>query len=148
ACGKEGGPVVEVDLIRERLRLLEEYIRDLEDVQNLSWEEFQENKVLRRFVERTLHLAMAACLDIGSHIISAEGYREPVYSRHVIDILAENGWLDESVRENLVGMAGFRNILVHDYAILDPAIVFGVLQTRLADLRAFGRSILARLDSQ
>lgn len=42
-------------------------------------------------------------------------------------------------------MAGFRNVLVHDYATLDDDVVFGVLQTRLPDLRAFGTSILRKL---
>lgn len=65
----------------------------------------------------------------------------------MIDILAENNWIKEDVRASLVGMAGFRNILVHDYTTIDPAVVFGVLQTRLPDLRAFGMSILERLDA-
>lgn len=103
---------------------------------------------MRRFVERTLHIAMEACLDVGSHIISSEGYREPRYSRHVMDILAENDWIDERVRESLVGMVGFRNILVHDYATIDPEIVFGVLRTRLQDLRVFGKSIVERLEAE
>lgn len=98
-------------------------------------------------VHKTGATPIEACLDIGSHIISAEGYREPLYGRHVIDILAENGWLDPNVRESLVGMVGFRNILVHDYATIDSSIVFGVLHERLPDLRAFGKSVLQRLEA-
>src|SRR5690625_681394 len=107
--------MVQADLVRERLKLLEEYITDLKDIQKISFGEFQENKVVRRFVERTLQLAIEACLDIGSHIISSEGYREPQYGRHVIEILSENNWLPKEVYDGLVGMIGFRNILVHDY---------------------------------
>jgi len=138
--------VVDEGLIRARLKLLAEYISDLEGVQESDFAEFMENKVLRRFVERTLQLAIEACLDIGSHIISSHGYREPQYGRHVMDILAENGWIDQDLRESLVGMVGFRNILVHDYATIDPAIVFGVLKSRLPEIRSFGMSVLARMD--
>lgn len=136
------------DLIRARLKLLAEYISDLEGVQESSFAEFMENKVLRRFVERTLQLAIEACLDIGSHIISSYGYREPQYGRHVMDILAENGWIDQDLREHLVGMVGFRYVLVHDYAAVDPAIVFGVLTSRLPEIRSFGKSVLVRMDRQ
>ena len=140
--------MVDEHLIRERLRLLVEYIEDLQDVQGVSLAEFQENKVLRRFIERTLQLAIEACLDIGSHIIAAEGYREPQYNRDVVEILSEHGWLSQDVKNNLVGMVGFRNILVHDYAAIDPVIVFGVLERRLEDLESFARAILTRLEAE
>lgn len=138
--------MVEAELIRERLQLLGEYMNDLESVKSTSFEEFQDNKVLRRFIERTLQIAMEACLDIGSHIISSEGYREPRYGRDVFEILGEHGWISADVRDSLVAMAGFRNVLVHDYATIDDAIVFGVLRNKLPDLRAFGTAVLARLD--
>ncbi len=138
--------MVEAELIRRRLRLLGEYINDLESVKSTSFEEYQDNKVLRRFIERTLQIAMEACLDIGSHIIASEGYREPRYGRDVFEILAENGWISADVRDGLVAMAGFRNVLVHDYATIEDAIVFGVLRSKLPDLRAFGAAVLARLD--
>lgn len=137
--------VVDPDVLRQRLKRLEEYISDLESVQQTSLKEFKDNKVLRRFVERTLQLAMESCFDIGSHIISASGYREPRFARDVFAILAEHGWFDNELARRLEGMAGFRNVLVHDYATLDDDVVFGVLQTRLPDLRAFGTSILRKL---
>lgn len=61
--------MVEEDLIRERLRLLEEYISDLEDVRGSSWEEFQGNKVLRRFVERTVQIAIVSLPRSSGHPI-------------------------------------------------------------------------------
>lgn len=61
-------------------------------------------------------------------------------------ILAEQGWIDEYISDQLQGMAGFRNILVHDYATIETAIVLRVLETRLPDLREFGSSIASRLE--
>ncbi len=52
--------MVDRALVLERLKLLEGYISDLEAVQAISFAEFEENKVMRRFVERTLHLAIEA----------------------------------------------------------------------------------------
>lgn len=127
------------------MRLLEEYIKDLEEARGVDLKKFEKNKVVRRFVERTLQLAMEACFDIGSHVISASGYREPRFGRDVFEILAENGWIDQRLRDRLVSMAGFRNVLVHDYATVDVNIVYGVLQARLPDLRTFGTSVLRRL---
>jgi uncharacterized protein YutE (UPF0331/DUF86 family) len=43
-------------------------------------------------------------------------------------------------------MVGFRNVLVHGYAEVDPAVVVDVLVHRLGDLEGFVRSIRGRLE--
>ncbi len=52
------------------MKLLAEYSSDLQEMQGVSLEEYQENKLIRKAVERTLHTAIEACLDIGHHIIA------------------------------------------------------------------------------
>jgi len=42
-------------------------------------------------------------------------------------------------------MAKFRNVLVHGYVDVDPAIVRDVVENRLGDLEAFVSAIRARL---
>lgn len=140
--------MVQEELVRARLRLLEGYMSDLRKLTGTTPSEYKENLVLRRYAERTLHLAIEACLDIGYHIISSEGYREPRYGRDVITILAENGWLDSDTAARLQGMAGFRNILVHDYATIELDAVLNIINTRVPDMALFASSIVRRLDDQ
>jgi|SRR5690625_3667946 len=137
--------MVDEMFIRARLKTLEQYISDLKSVKGTDFEEFQSNKVLYRFVERTLQIALEACLDVGNHIISSEGYREPAFSRDVFLILFENGWIDKDLHERLRGMVGFRNILVHDYVSVEPNIVYTVLQKRIPDLETFAVQIMNAL---
>ena len=58
--------MVDREFLAERATLLLEYSTDLEGYAGTSFGEPKENKVLRRFIERTLHLAVEACLDIGN----------------------------------------------------------------------------------
>jgi uncharacterized protein YutE (UPF0331/DUF86 family) len=60
-------------------------------------------------------------------------------------VLAENGLLPPDLTTALENMAGFRNLLVHDYERVDPAIVVDVLTRRLADIRTFTQRVLAHL---
>jgi uncharacterized protein YutE (UPF0331/DUF86 family) len=69
--------VDEPSAVAARLKLLAEYINDLQELQSASFGEYQENKLIRKAVERTLHTAVEACLDIGHHIIAAERFRSP-----------------------------------------------------------------------
>ena len=133
--------MVDEEILKCRLTLLAEYISDLEETRGITLHEFLNDKVKRRFVERTLQLAIEACLDIGSHLISDLQLREPERNRDIFIILAENGILAEQARGNFAAMAGFRNIIVHDYARLDPEIVYRSLQQGVPDLKYFVRAI-------
>lgn len=129
--------MIDPEVLQERLKLLAEYIADLEAVQDTPWERFATDKMLRRYVERTLHLAIECCLDIGHHVISSEGLREPQDNRDVFRVLAEAGYIPRELLPGFERMAGFRNLLVHEYARIDPAVVHGILKRRVADLKRF-----------
>lgn len=79
--------MVDREIISQRLALLSEYILDLEAERGAALMEYRADKRLRRYVERTLHLAVESCLDIGSHIISEEGLREPRDNKDIFAVL-------------------------------------------------------------
>jgi uncharacterized protein YutE (UPF0331/DUF86 family) len=60
-------------------------------------------------------------------------------------LLAKDGWVTVEQAEVWRRIVGFRNIVVHRYLDVDPAIVRAVLVTNLDDFGAFVRSIRARL---
>ncbi len=98
-----------------------------------------------RFVEHTLQLAIQAALDVASHVVSDERLGEPRTNRDLFDLLARSGWIATDLADALGRMAGFRNILVHGYAEVDPGIVRDVVENRLGDLEAFAAVVRARL---
>lgn len=127
------------------MTLLDEYTADLRQLQSVDFKTYVENKLIRRTVERTLHLAVEACLDIGQHIIAQEGFRRPADNRDVFVVLAEEGIVPGELLPRLIAMAKFRNLIVHDYARIDNAIVFGILKRRLDDFDAYARAIAGYL---
>lgn len=129
--------MVDREILSHRLALLGEYIADLEAEKDISLKEFQGNKKLRRYTERTLHLAVESCLDIASHIISDEKLREPADNKDFFAVLGEAGYLPEDLTAKLMKMAQFRNVIVHDYARLDPEILWNILQRNVMDLKRF-----------
>ncbi len=125
----------------ERLKMVEDYVSDLREVQQLTFKEYQTEKYLRRFIERTLHTAIEACLDIGRRLISQAGFRYPTDNKDVFVVLIEEGVLPDSQRDPLQAMAGFRNVLVHQYADLDDLAVYGAFKKRLGDFENFATSV-------
>jgi len=133
--------MVDKELLAEKTKLLGEYIGDLEEKKEVKLSALLNDKVLRRYIERTLHLAVEACLDIGSHLIADLKLREPEDYKDIMTVLVEAGYLPKKKLEQLKKMAQFRNVIVHDYARVDPEILLAILRKNLDDLRLFAAMV-------
>lgn len=131
--------------IREKLVELTGYLADLEAQQTLGWPEFQENIMLRRGIEQTLQMAIECMLDIGNLLIADHRWRAPESNRAVFHVLAEQGVIPAQALPSYEKMAGFRNILVHEYAKVESAIVYDALKRGPADMERFKSYVSAYL---
>ena len=129
--------MVDRDLIRRRLAFLETYLEQLAPYREIELSAYQQDWKTQRVVERTLHLAIETCMDVADHIVADRRLRVPGTGAESFEILAEAQLLPRELGDALARMVGFRNILVHDYTRLDPAIVIRVLRQDLSDLRRF-----------
>lgn len=91
-----------------------------------------------------LQRAVEAALDVANHLISANGWELPRDSRHTFRIIAAHGMVSPTSEKALDGMAGFRNVAVHNYRELDPAIVRGIAADHLGDLEEFASEVLKK----
>lgn len=82
-------------------------------------------------------LAIETLLDLGSHVISSEGYDAPGAYADIFRVLRDEGLLGEEEADELMAMARFRNLLVHQYADVDEERVLRIFRTRLEHLDAF-----------
>jgi len=131
------------ELVAKKLAFIETCVAELRRLAN---PEIIETDIREeRFVEHTLQIAIQAALDVASHIVSDERMGEPRTNRELFDLLARNGWLDESEAALLGNMVGFRNILVHGYGDVDLSVVRDVLENRLDELLQFAAVVRARL---
>ena len=136
--------MTDADLIRKRLAFIETCLRELAELADPDRVERDIRE--RRFVEHTLQVMIQAGLDIAAHIVASDRLGEPTTNHELFELLERAGWLTPELRTELVGMAGFRNILVHGYVSVDAAIVRDVLEHRLGDIESFVESIRRRLD--
>ena len=135
--------MVDRDLVLRRLALLETYLGQLAPYREIDVESYRADWKTQRIVDRTLHLVIETCMDVADHIVADRRLRVPETGAESFEILAEAGLLPSSLGTALASMVGFRNILVHDYARLDPAIVIRVLQKELADIERFRDAVQA-----
>ena len=133
--------MVDVETVIERLEALDSYILELEQLSKYPLKELTDDFVKYRAAQRSLQLAAQAVIDIATHIISADFNMRIQDYRQAILGLGEAGIVGMDFAEGLAPLAGFRNILVHEYLAIDPARVYAALTGGLDDLREFGKQI-------
>lgn len=130
-----------------KLEKLREYSGYLNGYKEHSLEDLKKDPTIRGAVERYLHLSAECVIDIAEILISELGLRKPEEYREAIDILGESGILPDEFAYNFSPIAGFRNILVHEYAKIDLEEVFRHLQRDLGDFDKFAGYIIKYLNT-
>lgn len=135
-------------LIEKIILDIQTCVQDLREVHDISWIRYGQDKIIRRFIERTLHVAIEAMIDSAQHLISDEKWREPESYRDSFVVLAENNAISRDNLDRYEKMAVFRNLLVHYYGKIDNEIVFGILKKNLEDFELFVSEIAEFLKQQ
>lgn len=99
------------------------------------------------FVVHTLQTAVQAAIDVAAIVVAERSLGEPNTNREMFEKLAADGWIDPAAAELWRRIVSFRNIVVHRYLTVDPAIVRSILETHLEDLLSFARAVRKRQNS-
>ncbi|HFD40586.1 MAG TPA: DUF86 domain-containing protein [Anaerolineae bacterium] len=139
--------MIDVETILERLDALQEYVDKLRPMQSLTPEDMQdENRYVEYWaVQRGLELATQCVLDISSHLVAGLRLGHPQEYRQAILLLGQHKVLPSEFAEHLSQIAGFRNIIVHDYLDIDPILVHRAVTIGLDDLETFAEQIIIYL---
>jgi uncharacterized protein YutE (UPF0331/DUF86 family) len=135
--------VVDRDLVQRKAVAIDEYLLQLGEFRQVDAESYKADWKMQRIVERTLHLAIETCMDLADHLVADRRLRVPETGSATFEILAEAGVIPADLGRNLARMVGFRNILVHDYARIDQAMVLNALRTDIDDVARFRDVVLS-----
>ena len=136
--------MVDRDVLSARLSALESYLAELRRFRERSREEYVREPALHVLAERYLHLACEAVADLAHHVIADEGYRQPENYKDAIDVLRDEGLLEEDLAERLKDWMGLRHVLVHLYLKIDHQRTWRAIQEDLDDLEGYAVA-MARL---
>lgn len=134
--------MVDRDLLLRKLADLDQYLGQVSEYRDITIDQYRGDWKTQRIVERTLQMTIELCVDIANHIIADRGLRVPATYSEAFDVLGEAGLLDAARRDAMIRMSKFRNVIVHDYARVDPTIVVQILREHLEDFIRFKAAAL------
>jgi uncharacterized protein YutE (UPF0331/DUF86 family) len=125
---------------------MDEYIGYLEEIQKINKKDFVNDYHFFGLAERYFQLSIEILLDIGKLMITLEKLRKPEDNQEIFAVLCDAKIISEKLVNNLIGIANFRNILVHEYDKIDREIIYEKLQNNLDDFKNFKKEILSFLN--
>ncbi len=86
--------------------------------------------------------ACETAIDMAMHVVRQDRLGVPQNSRDAFELLQVAGRIDPALADAMKRMVGFRNVAVHNYRVLEMAIIEDIVRHRLDDFRAFIRRLL------
>lgn len=127
--------------VNEKLKKLEDYVGLLKSFGKVDEEELKKDPLKRGAIERYFQLAAEVVIDVAGLLIAEYRFRTPEDYKDSLLILGEEGVLSKDFAKKFSGIAGFRNILVHEYLKIDYQKVADNLNNHLGDFEEFARQV-------
>ena len=92
-----------------------------------------------------LYVVIQGCIDLGLKVAAKLNLPTPETYSDLFNILARFKIIPAELKDNLISMAKFRNVLAHAYATLDVVRIHKNLKTDLMDIKKYLKIISQKL---
>lgn len=137
--------MVKYEIMERKLSQIKKSLDKIANYQELSYDEFISHPVARDVVEYNLFIVINSMIDIANHIVADDKLGEVDLLSDGFLILAEHGYWSKEQATVFVKMVAFRNMISHQYATINPSVVYDVLQNKLGDIDLFVIKIVERM---
>ena len=100
-------------------------------------EALEGDRTVREVVILNLFVALQEVVSLAAHWLADAGLDVPGSYREIFVALAERGRVPRDLALRLAAAAGFRNLVAHQYGVLDTARVHAIASADLGDLLDF-----------
>ncbi len=129
---------IEREAILPRVDGIRRNVEKLRDLLERGLPEFRKRGDTFDLAQHHLRLALEGIFHIGGHLLARVPGGRAVEYREIAQKLGDLGLVDKDfAQQNLVPMAGMRNVLVHQYAAVSPERLYQVLTDHLGDIEKF-----------
>jgi uncharacterized protein YutE (UPF0331/DUF86 family) len=133
---------VNVELLRARLHDIQENVEKIKVYAALPDETFFADERNLHTVSHLLLVCIEAVAIVCNHLLARLAQKAPASYGECFEGLKSLGILDDALTNSLIGMARFRNILVHRYWDVDSQRVLQYARENLGDFEAYNEQII------
>jgi uncharacterized protein YutE (UPF0331/DUF86 family) len=128
--------------IKDKIEQIEKFLQELSEMVPKSLEEYKKDFIRKAACERYVEKIIEAMLDLTFLIIRFKSFKNPEDEENSLAILYENKIISKDLSENLRKAKGMRNVIVHEYGMIDDEKIFHAVYKELEkDMKEFIKSI-------
>jgi len=132
---------IDGEYVKARLVRLREYIQLLDDLRPIEHAKFKSDPKLYGLAQWYLQQAVELLFGTGAYLVMALALPKPEQYHDILDAVAGRGIIERPLAYRLEHLANLRNLLAYDREQTDINDVYGQIQTRIPDLRAFADQV-------
>jgi len=136
--------LIDKDILLSKADRVHRHVRRIKEKIPATPQEFLSALDLQDIILFNLQMAIQNCIDMTSHVISDEGLGLPASTNEMFYMLQENGYIPQELTEKMVAAAGFKNLVVHEYAKVDLEEVYRISQYHVDDLIEFLQALFKK----
>jgi len=139
---------IDRDVLLTRFKKMDNLIQNLKEIKKKPKDEFLSNYLLHLSTQRALEMCINICIDVGNHILSMNKNGKPETYGEIFTELSKLGLIDKELKEILIKMVKFRNLLGHLYMEISNEKIYEILQENLDDFNLFKKEIYSKFKEQ
>lgn len=125
----------------ERLKILENNVKELQAFKKrFSLVDIRSDKSREWALRYGFLETIQIVIDVSCHLVVKYNLGNPASYSDCIDLLKRHEYIDEQLADKLFGMIGLRNILVHEYIIVEAEKLYYLLNN-VDDFKEFADKI-------
>ncbi len=140
--------VVDSALLAAKIAAVRDATARVRAVLPASGDVFIADRTAREIVTLNLFVAIQACLDLAAHWLADAGWDMPATYADVFGALAQHDVIPPELATRLSAAAAFRNLVAHQYGVLDWRRVYALAGSDLGDLDVFCATLAGRARDQ
>ena len=129
--------VIRKDIIRTKLKEMQESIKLAEENLPDAFEEFSKLGLIKDGIYKRVEFAIENIFDVCAIMNADLELGIPESDEGIVDNLVRENILTDVMRNKLKSMKGFRNIVVHAYGKVDDRLAFSILKKHIRDFYEF-----------
>ena len=138
--------MIDKEILESKIDLIMKNLDYLGEIKMMDTEDFLGSFEKIQATKHSLQEVIEASLDIANNMISRQGWSRAETYAEMFERLCENQVICEDLKDKLVDMARFRNLLVHRYGSIDDERLFEILNESLGDIHRFIEDIYAYME--
>jgi uncharacterized protein YutE (UPF0331/DUF86 family) len=140
--------MVDNTLLAAKIAAVRDAVDRIRSVLPADSDVFAADRTTREVVVLNLFVALQECLSLAAHWLADEGLDVPQSYAELFRRLGERGVIPPDLAHRLAAASGLRNLVAHQYGVLNWTRIHAIASERLADLLAFCDVLADRVSEQ